>query len=276
MDPVEDIIRATSRSDVSSGQVSTPGCIASETSISARPRCSVPRSSINSLLVPPCRDHCRARLPRGHPKNGVRTIRPLPDGGRSADAGADRRRACRRSCCRRRPCPAGRGPRARRGPRRRAPPPRRADASAAARARRRPPPARRPRQACLRSRRRAGRCRGSRRLRGPRAGAAARPPRGRPQRDSRASSFSAVARPPRVGSRSQRSASPSSRSDAASPCTGAVSLSSSTSRRARHGDHHRHAVVAQRARDEHPVAGQDAAGAEPHAVATKPIPAVLM
>ena len=40
-----------------------------------------------------------------------------------------------------------------------------------------------------------------------------------------------VARPPRVGSRIQRSCVPSSQSDAVSPCSGAVSLSSAVSRR---------------------------------------------
>ena len=83
---------------------------------------------------------------------------------------------------------------------------------------------------------------------------------------SRASSFSAVARPPRVGSRSQRTASPSSSSDAASSCTGAVSLSSSTSS----ASSPRATITAMPWSPSVPETstrspGQDAAGAEPHA-----------
>ena len=128
---------------------------------------------------------------------------------------------------------------------------------------------RRPRRACPRSRRRAGRCRGSRRRRRPPAGAAARSRRGTtasagllararsaPSRGRRASGRAASAPP-----------SPSSSSAAASSCTGAVSLSRSTSSvELAAGDHHRHAVVAERARDEHAVAGRTRLGAEPHAV----------
>ena len=86
-----------------------------------------------------------------------------------------------------------------------------------------------------------------------------------------ASSLSAVASPPRVGSRIQRSAVPRATSAAASSCTAAVSLSiSASSCEVAARDHDGHAVIGERAGEEHPVARPDALRAEVDAVGHRP------
>ena len=144
---------------------------------------------------------------------------------------------------------------------------RRAGAHEARRAPRPRPPARRPRSACLRSPRRAGRCRGSRRRR-PRSGErAARSRRARPPspdavgelvergREAAARRVAHPAQPAEV-----------ERAPPRARARSGVALDLGLEREVAAGDHHRHAVVGERAGEEHAVARPNVRRAELDAV----------
>ena len=136
---------------------------------------------------------------------------------------------------------------------------------AARRAPRRPPPAPRRRRACPRSPRTSGRSPGSP-PRPRRPGRPAPRPRARssPRREARASSLSTEATPPRVASRMQRSPGPAA-SSSASTTGHSERVSDSTVRlelELAAGEHDRGAVLADRAREQDPVAGAQALRAQ--------------
>ena len=84
-----------------------------------------------------------------------------------------------------------------------------------------------------------------------------------------------MARPPRVGSRIQRTAPPSSSSARELEHRRRVALQVDLELELAAGDHDGHAVVADRAGDEHAVAGPDALRPELDPGGTTPIPAVV-